>query len=847
MPIKGVKIEKKTFRLDVRKKYSYERRYRKVEKTIADQLKESLSSLLRGKRPTVLPVEKKPEEEEKKPAGAPLIPRKLLLQIGGIFALFILLVVGGFLFIQSTVVPAETVSGELYVPGISARVVQSDVFTASEADSWREPYHTAYSKLSIQSSNISSALLSADVYDSAVPSAVYVLRSNMYQAENYYEFFKNLSRGLSAYEVPLNEFGISELNNLPSGSLLVVPSGYIPQELVEGDYPLIYQMMDRGVSIIYIGQPFDKMISTTGSIIPAPPGLLTARDRRLTFTPTQTTPSSEMHLKNPLYQVNGLEGSSVFYNSISALHYKGSYIIFVPQTLDGGWVSGDEAGEDIAGMAVDLPWLKPIASASKQVSLLGDDEVEIFTSTFLGDEKYVRLIMYNSSLGKGFMKVVHVVKKTNGEIYTHGHSIVPGIIGPTTTDLVVDLHEGTEEEKRLFLVIDNLAGEVERESVAGTKVSLNSQPTIMHTFSLLTGDYILNIEDDEGDTYARSYLRVMKVTIAPSLFSYQFDKYAFRVLGDGAPLALDKVTVSVDNGEYGTYTFRGQSVLELDLRDKGHVLPDAEHIFSFTMGDYVVDYAVDKRPSPSIFTDPMFLIVIFVSLVIMGAGIALRRGEKPIYGLDIPDFPPQEMVKIPIKKKTLLGIFDKINEKYKWEHTPIKLSELKSGFKGFLHGGRPVFISDYNLEFLLDSLISMGLMKKEMNYYCPASWEEEAGRSAKYLSMFRKLRDICINNAVPFTPIGKSTISDSILTIMEQEMYVHLHEKPGRMVKNIFKSIEKGLSIVLVEDEAEKEEFYELISSGEEVQSLVKLELGAGSLSVKTAKEFERSIKEMKV
>ena len=399
MALKDLRISKKgkDFRFEIKRRFSYESKYRVVEKTPVEELRKALLSLFRRKPK----AEKKAKaEEEEKPPTRPLMASRTVQKIGAAVAVLLLAIIAAFLYAQTFVFPQEMSSGEAFFPSLSSMVVESDIMTASDPENYRYPYHTGYAKLFVSSTDVPEIGIAANVYDSVSPSAVYVLRSSRYQAESFDPFYKSLELYLGAYSIPVNEISSAEVDSLPMGALLIVPSGYVPEQLITGEYPKLYSLMDRGVTVLYVGQAFDKMMSEGGSVVNSPAGFLALKDRKLTINKqVQLTPSSDTTLKNPLYQVSGLDGSWMFWGAMSALKCEKGFLLVVPQTLDGGWENGQQAASDVAYMVLTDPWLTPSATAAHFSALEGGEEyLELFTSTFEGDDKYMKIVGYNSTL-----------------------------------------------------------------------------------------------------------------------------------------------------------------------------------------------------------------------------------------------------------------------------------------------------------------------------------------------------------------------------------------------------------------------------------------------------------------
>ena len=850
--IKDLKIQRRTYQFGVKKRVSIIQSYKKVEKSPLEKIKETLKTLTAPKGKVVL----EDHEEEssfktnalehpsgKKKESKPLISSGLLFRAGGAMLLVFLLLGAAFFYLQSLVFTSINTINPIETSTLSAEVSAYDLLTASRLDAPRQPYHTAFTRLLLDGKNVENVSVNLFVYNNVVPSSVYLLRTQRYQAEAYPQFVSSLKGYLSQWEIPVNEIGISELGSLPSQSLVIVPSGYIPEQMLTSQNTKLTHLLQRGVTVVYIGQPFYRMYNKKGAVVSSSPAVL--NPFRVSFDEsTVLTPGAQLNMRSPLYS---LTDGGLVWGAVSALSYESGYLIAFPQTLDGGWNNGTEAASDVANLIVTVPWLTPIGSATEVFPMEENATMhELFTTTFEGNNKYLLVSGNSPDFSHGFSTVVYAEKSNNGELYTHGHEIRPVGLGSTSMDIIAELNE-PGGEARLFFTTTNLLKELGREPIATTKVALNSQPTFPHTFSLPSGSYILNIVDGNGNTYARAYLRAGTLEIKNEQNYLSKDIYRFAFYLDGTPVPVSG-NVYIDGHKSNVMTFKNTKLLEIDAAKLmgGPLSGGEKHTFTFQLGEYSMEQKVYKYGQNSLLTDPMILGAVGLSVLVLAIGFIFARKGVTMYGLDIPNFPPQSTKKIPIKKEGILAIFDKINERYKWKNTPLTLSEIKGGFRGILHDGKPLFISDYNLEYILSTMVSMGILKKDLKYYGKTSWEKETGKSIRFLAFFRKLRDICINNAVPFTPLGKSTHYDSKISIIGQELYVHLYDESGRVIGNALTSLKSGLNIIIFEDEAEKSEFYEYLSSGYEGGTILKLEIQAGSVLLKTWEEFEKMIKEMK-
>ncbi len=206
-------------------------------------------------------------------------------------------------------------------------------------------------------------------------------------------------------------------------------------------------------------------------------------------------------------------------------------------------------------------------------------------------------------------------------------------------------------------------------------------------------------------------------------------------------------------------------------------------------------------------------------------------------------------MKIPVKKDTVLGIFEKVNEDYRWKNTPLKLEEIKKGFKKIIYQSKPVFISDYNLEYILDKLRGKGEIKSALDYYGLGRWEQESGRSMTYLAIQRKIRDICINEAIPFSKPGESPDYDIRLKVLGQDVFSYLIDSPAVRAQKLalaMRQMQKGVVVLLFQNADDKKDFEDTVSSASESSGLIKMEIMAGSINLSTLSEFEKMLKEMK-
>jgi len=183
-----------------------------------------------------------------------------------------------------------------------------------------------------------------------------------------------------------------------------------------------------------------------------------------------------------------------------------------------------------------------------------------------------------------------------------------------------------------------------------------------------------------------------------------------------------------------------------------------------------------------------------------------------------------------------------VNREYKWNYMPLTISELKSGFRKILHGGKGIVIGDYNTERIMDRLVQEGAAKKVLGMYALSDWEAASGRSVRYLAIFRKMRDVLVNNAVRFEEINSSKDCDTVAGLGGGTM-VHIYDPSPSLIGHILAGSQKQRQLLIFASEAEKVGFEESLDSTSKARMMVKMLISAGRLSLLTVDELDSFVK----
>ncbi|MFA6530638.1 MAG: hypothetical protein WCT31_02820 [Candidatus Micrarchaeia archaeon] len=865
--ISRIKIRKQLYRFEVKRRFQYLRHFKLKERPPIVAISASVKKLFAKNQKTKKIERGVGHLDGSSESVGKSVKRSNVILYTAIFAA-ILILIGGWWFVSSmnSAIAAansaqQIISSEL--PDFNFDLVGSGI---ASAGSKNLPFDVAYLRFAYHSKNFQEMNLSFSTYASELPSEVFILHSRMYDSETstYPQFKDALKKELAKKKINVNEIDIEQLSSIPKGAVIIVPSGYVPQELLGvGSSFDIGTLAQRGAVVLYIGYPLDKMIDAEGDIVPAPANL--SSGLRLRFIPVSASPSG-IAITGPFYSVESAGSNSYFtaYGVVSGIRVGSGVILFVPKSLDVGWKSnGGAAAVDISKIVLENVWASPDSPTvtypiSPEIS--NTTVEEFFTNGFAGDSRFVKMSIDGTDLNGNYFGEVHIfeVKKgTSGFLYLEGGtSVVSSEITGADTRVFAQLREPGVSKQVLYFAFLKNGGRVGEKIVANPQaVSLQVDTQFDVPISLDGGSYLLNIEDYDGKVYAQSLLKVVFVDIVRKpdiderkIFHFTFEK-------DGQPVVLHEVKVKVISsaGEsFGEYSFTDTSDPKIDVSKNVFgegKLPFGNYNFQFTIGNIVKDVPVSLIAPENIFTSLPFVGTAVISIVILGVGYYFSRKENTRYQLDIPDFPPIAKTKIPMKADTVIGVFGRVNEDYKWKCTPLTVQEIKNGFRKVFFEGKPIFISDYNVEFIMDRLIQRKKMLKSLDYYAPLSWEQETGRSITYLAMFRKMRDIFVENAVPFSKMGDEKNCDSKIDLMGQEMFIHIYEKRGdmkRLAANILSTSKLGLSIVLFKNDGEKDDFRDVLSSASQVSISLKLEVESGAVHLLRIIDFEALIKDMK-
>jgi len=657
-----------------------------------------------------------------------------------------------------------------------------------------------------------------------VPSVIYFLEvpnqrysSGMLSGKDLFKELLKVKLKNNGYT--LISIGIEDMQRLKNDDVVVAPTGYFPVEFAN----------NLKTTMIFIGSDIrgvDIDIEEKG----AQSGIR----------------SSKLNIYNARYLIRS-PTKKTYGDVIDMFEYDEGKIVTVPGEFENGrnWNSIDDAVDDVVKIITESPWDEVYGNRYITEGVLG------FGSEFSGDEAYF-LIKNDEgkiiSSGKG-------VSKNSLRVYTATKNIPPYGIHRSRDEIFI-------KPEKMFLSNEEV-GRYRGEVYTAPPVESSPVKIASITTSEIVvenrrepffgpGNYLLVISD--GPVTAGKIGTIHGFTVVEPIISInpnpETNTHIITIAcGDRCDVFdYDSVVVYIDEKQVGKFQNNEKTITLRDLKinPENHVLT-----LGFVRADgreYRVskEFYVQSVGLDQYLNNPIYLVVGSILVIVVAAAIQLRRKDKIVYNLDIPDFPPLSRITVPLKKSTVISLFDKINKEYGWHYLPISSEEFQSALMRLSYRGRPISASINNIERILDLLCSEGYAKVYNEYYGLSRWEEELGISIKHLSILRKLRDLFINNVLRFEPFGTIKHSDTKIYISGNEYYVILFKNAKDTILNSIGPLSEENVIIIFESTYQKDEFLETLYSKDNEVLAFKLELNSHRIKTFTIEEFESFVKSEK-
>lgn len=838
-----MRISKKAYVFDVKRKYSVSKTFavkKKPENAAEDVLQQLRDAF--GKKRKVDEKKPLPQAPAKKDSMAATIIKTiiavlLVLSISG--GIFVLLSLGASLPEPPRPPPSGAFSGQF-----DYSLAEKGILTARGREG---NGRVAYFLVSYATKNLSQLNFSINLFAEKPATQAFLLTYERDGADNYPVFRKRLIEAMGRSGVPINEIGIDQLSTLPGGSTVIVPTGYLPKELLGIDSTFDYKkLLSRGVNIVYIGYPFDKRaLDRNGGTVPVD-------HRDLVWSDARPESEEGFRLYDARYVVrpgggSGLSSGGMVYGSVSVIRSGQGAMLILSQNLNGGWRDdqknalspGEAAAEDIARLVREARWLRSITSVGYSASVKegGAKKATIFTPDFSAEGAWVEFATSaadKNGVQKRTVDVFRIDKGQKGEMTSREGTAVPYFLSGQKTRLNIELKENSSAPLKLFVRMYKEGEQLyEEELELGLTDPTTEKPKDIEV-NVQPGAYVIKVEDSRKKVFAATRLDVAGLKVEANETRFAQGRFSFFLSSADQRISPRSMTISLDGKNTRTYTpssisvSGGKSAVTYDYPFE---IKPGNHLFNFTAGGVSTLVTVEYRPPKNLWDDPIVIVLGVVSALIFGASTILRRPEAVRYGLDIPDFPPISTLKIPVKRETVLGIFDSVNAGYSWQWMPLRMDEIKNGFRRLNFNGKPILIGDFNLERLLARLKDEGLVKEELGYFGLSAWEKDSSHSTAYLAAYRILRNVFVNNAVKFSKLDAMDDCDVKAIVGKTEVYLHIMQSPHEeVVHRALATAKRGTTIMVFQTEEERDAFRSKLTSTSKLAVALKMEVNSGQI-----------------
>ncbi len=845
-----LRIAKKAYVFDVRKKFAASRNFllKKKAETPAENLRQQIDSLLSKKKPLGSGNAEKERRDAALAAAAAAKPapsaKSSMLIAAAAVALVLVLASAAFVLLSLSPrqAPAELPASNLFSGSYSSKMEKTDMLSYAHGDTYGR---TPYFLIGYFAENLSSLNYSFKILQQKPATQVFLLDYAKDGADSFPVFRQELFEGLQSAGIPVSEIDVEHLASLPAGATVLVPTGQMPKELLGIGNQFDYKdLLGRGSNIVYIGYPFDESALDKNGLTQKVNG------SEITFSRSKPASSEGFSLFDAQYVAapngGGMTGAGQLYGSVSVIKYGQGTMLLLPQNLDGGWRSdGVAAAKDVVRLIREERWLAPLSETSVQVPLSKSQApISVFMPSIDSDSGYVEFVEDATDLngiGSRSIRVFSIEKTQKGEMRSHDPVAVPFYISNQKTRLSIEMREDNPALVKLYVrLYKNGAMLQEDELELGLTNPTLDKPKDMQV-DAEPGRYVVRVEDKAGKVYAATSLDVADMDVEVNRTVWQTGKFSFFLSSAGQPVSPRSLTVSLDGRakrDYYPSSYSYDSGRTAIAYDYGTGVSPGNHTFAFAIGSRSKALSLEYRPSKNFWENPWVLILGGISLLVFGIGVILRRPEVLRYGLDIPDFPPLSTIKIPVKRQTVLEIFDSVNASYSWQYMPLRTDELKNGFRRLTYNGKPILVGDFNLDRILARLKEEGEAKEELGYWGLSSWEAASRHSILYLAIYRILRNVFVNNAVKFSRLDAMPDCDLKAIAGKEEIYLHIMQEPAeKVVHKALATAKRGTTIIVFGSEEERDAFANSLTSTSKLAVALKMEVNSGNIMLLPVKQ----------
>ena len=612
--------------------------------------------------------------------------------------------------------------------------------------------------------------------------------------------------GLIENATSFNLVSLENLSTVPNNSIIVLATGLIPGSLLPGQpfagidltgNETLLGLLARGDSVIYVGTNFSGAIGLQGGRFVTPQSNLALLNysgiATLPFRAGQTVLNSSMqlnlHFSSPTFRFyRGIEEEG----NASWINVENGTLIALSNYPTVGWANASSLANDIATMIDSKFWFNrltygytkynitnttaigtaPVLTLQQQAGypINGSEALQYqndysVAQIFISNDRYqveTQIPFRSEFLSDGLVSMQPVVGETQ---------IVPVTISSSNT---------LNQQTSFHLSILNLSGNLFGSLPVGFFSKPFSVQQYSH-FSLPSGYYIAELQDISSTPYTATLFQVANVTFSPVALNFKNNTFIFNVSSNRIPLYNISYTASVN----GAYTENGKTTQDGKLiyaLPSGAVEQYGQKTFTFGMFGTTYDYRVGYIQPAGISIPPLYIEFGIAIAIVILLNVLLKAPAQDDYFIDVPNFPPARRVKLKTDRNAITGIFDSVNYTYRWKYMPLTAEEVKNGVSSNIrYENVPIAITLQNTTSVLNKLANEGALVASGGYYAPVKWVTESHHDIEYLTIFRKLRDYCVQNAMLFTDLDADPHIDMIITKRGAQAHVIIYSSISGM------------------------------------------------------------------
>jgi hypothetical protein len=658
-----------------------------------------------------------------------------------------------------------------------------------------------YSLLFYDAANVPYAILNVSLLASLPPSNVYMLNysNDCFNCGNSFAAASAIENDLVSYGVVNSESSIgvlskSDLQSINNDSLLIIINGLMPSymfEYINGTNETILQyLLNRGTSIIYVGQSFSRLVLPGGVVVP--------NSNNLPFLSTFSTSlpkTSTFYFSNATF---GFTSGGTYGTASYANIFNGSIIAF--SNYLNSWRSPAEAGSDIAKAAAQEFWIPKYASdtqlipvgyyqkRSGNIGIILNKTEFAYNSTSLPklNSGYLRVALYNNmtynltnaSIYKYYLYVPDY--SINGSISIPS-DIIPGQSTPATLEVFTRSSIPISIQPHLSIYTANMSM---IETLPLQFFSAYGNFTFLKylTLQLPPGKYIARLESFSNMQYAAALFQVPSVKLSMSNANFSSNVYRIAVSSGGMPISGVNYSISV-NGLYKSSGVISNGTLYYAL-PSGSPKINGNATFSISMLSKNFTY-VFVRPSTAIKISSQYIELAVVAIIVLMMVTLVRAPNRDEFYIDVPNLPRQDKIPIKLKPNEVIGVFDKLNSYYHWKYMPLSKNEVRMAIATNLRkNNMPINLTYNNVDVILSQLVEKNELASIDDLYAPKAWIDASKHDIEYLAVFKKLRLYFVSHALIFSDLDSSTVADMTIASHGEKIYIVIFSPTSRF-KNI--------------------------------------------------------------